>query len=698
MTMMKSLCTAGLMVALASSIASAATPITTGSLVREMIDMHALAEFPDPSFKTIQFSSYDRRSNLPGGPNWFSNSDGFGGEPIPNFEAVLEEPGDDGVGRYLICDVEGPGAIVRVWTAAINGTITMRLDGAETPVYEGSADDFLRRPYNVFAKQIEIDPALFDGAFNQQNAAYCPIPFAKRCRIEWTGELKKLHFYEVQVRLYEDDAEVETFTPEDLKTYAVELERTARILRNPEKEGPHQADRPGVVHETFEKAVIPAGRTHDLYAAEGEAGVIEYFAVTVDGDDLDAALRQTILHIHFDGAQHAQVEAPIGDFFGAAPGINPYDSVPFTVTPDGIMSCRYVMPYADSVRIRLENKGDQDVRVIGSLEKRAYRWDENRSMHFRAKWRVDHDLIADPAAPMDIPFIIAHGKGRYVGTTSIMMNPADVPTPHGGWWGEGDEKIFIDDDIRPGTYGTGSEDYYNYAWSIPDIFLWAYCGQPRNDGPGNRGFVTNFRWHILDSLPFKERCAFFMELWHHKRTPGFSYARIAYWYARPGAIDDHLPITGEDVRTLELPPNWTPFAGWGSHNCMFYEPRDMLANTSAKFDIIEDNLHSAGRMMQWTPHHVGDQIIFAVPIEEAGTYRINLCCLKSPDSSRVRLWIDDREGDAVEANLRVDHRRLMRKINGPELELEAGERMLHVQSLDEETKEIGIDFIWVRRK
>ena len=76
--------------------------VTTGSLYEEMIDMVGLAEFPEPAYETVQFSSYDRRSNLPGGGDWFANSDGFGNEPIPGFEAVLREPGEDGIGEYLM--------------------------------------------------------------------------------------------------------------------------------------------------------------------------------------------------------------------------------------------------------------------------------------------------------------------------------------------------------------------------------------------------------------------------------------------------------------------------------------------------------------------------------------------------------------------------------------------------------------------
>ncbi|MHC4517668.1 MAG: hypothetical protein ACYTAS_03690 [Planctomycetota bacterium] len=43
--------------------------MTTGSLFEEMVDMTNLAAFPRPACRMVQFSSYDHRSQLPGGPD-----------------------------------------------------------------------------------------------------------------------------------------------------------------------------------------------------------------------------------------------------------------------------------------------------------------------------------------------------------------------------------------------------------------------------------------------------------------------------------------------------------------------------------------------------------------------------------------------------------------------------------------------------
>lgn len=679
-----------------------AQTVTTGSLVREMVDMHRLADFPSPAYKTVQFSSYDHRSTIPGGPDWFANADGFGGEPIPNFAGIIRKVPHDEVGEYLVCDVEGPGAIVRCWTAAIAGSVRMYLDGAEEPVFEGSADDFFRRPFNVLAPKVSVDPAIFDETFNQRNATYCPIPFAERCRIVWIGKVRDIHFYEVQIRLYEEGADVETFQPEDLRNYERDFREVGRVLGRPSMYWKYDA--PETVAAAIEKT-LPAGEAHEILAIENGPGAIERLVLKVEADDINKALRQTIMHITCDDYPHGQVQCPVGDFFGAAPGINPFDSVPFTVEVDGTMTCRFVMPYEKVLRIRLENKGDQEVKVTGSALPMEYEWDDGRSMHFRALWRVDHDLTADPRAVRDLPFLLANGKGVYVGTSSLMLNPTDVPTPAGGWWGEGDEKIFVDEDTFPSTFGTGSEDYYNYAWSAPDIWQYAYCGQPRNDGPGNRGFVTNHRWHIVDPLPFQERIAFYMELYSHKQTPGFSYARLGYHYAIPGVMDDHNPITGEDVRHLELPGDWQPLAWWGAANSVFHEPEEVMQDSGNRHDtmMVEGNLYSSGRLWVWKPRKEGEVITFIVPIEEAGKYSADLCVAKTPASGRFRVQFGPKAdgtgenvvGDVID--LSAYGRTVLRRVQGKQIELEPGEYIVTLTAVGDPGREIGIDFLWIKK-
>ncbi len=263
------------------------------------------------------------------------------------------------------------------------------------------------------------------------------------------------------------------------------------------------------------------------------------------------SLRGCLLRISFDGSQRPQVEAPLGDFFASGPGVNPFGSLPFTVAADGTMTCRFVMPYRDSMRLEIVNYTAAAVDLAGQIRIAPWKWDDE-SMYFHAKWRIDPDLLAGHGV-IDLPYVVAIGKGVFVGCACMIMNPSGVPTAGGNWWGEGDEKFLVDGEKTPSIFGTGSEDYFNYSWSRPDLFANPYCGQPLDSGPDTAGYVSNHRFQVLDAVPFDKSLAAILELCAHLPLPGLSYARIAYYYALPDVIDDHRGLMPGDLKIQPLP-------------------------------------------------------------------------------------------------------------------------------------------------
>jgi hypothetical protein len=671
--------------------------VTTGSLFEEMVDLEALARFPDPAFRTVQFSSFDRRSKVPGGPEWFANSDGFGGEPVPNFEKVLMAPEGGGPGEYLMADVPGSGAVVRLWTASISGRVRLYVDDMENPLYDGEAESFFRRPYDVFPEMRAVDAERFRATIYQRDASYAPIPFAKRLRLVWVGSLDEIHFYHIGVRRYAPGTAVVSFSPGDITRFKETINRVTRILADPDAHPASPSPKPT---RTFEVSLTP-GEKSEAIKLEGP-GALKKFWLRFEAHDLDAALRQTVLTIICDDFPRGQVECPAGDFFGAAPGVNPYRSLPFSVREDGRMTCRFVMPFEKSLSLILENHGSQTVRVAGEALPTDFAWDE-RTMHFRARWRVDHDLVASDEDVQDLAFLLARGKGVYVGTTSILLNPATVPTPWGNWWGEGDEKVFIDNDKVPSIFGTGSEDYYNYSWSSPDIFFYPYCGQPRNDGPGNRGFVTNFRWHILDRIPFADSIGFWMELCSHERTPGLSYARTGYYYARPGTIDDHEAIKPDDLRELRLPEGWEPAARFGARNSVFFAAEEVMSDQK-NTALRAGRLWAGGRLLVWMPEKPGERKKLKIMVGSPGKTQVHITAALTPNSGAVTAWIDGfpggRAGKPETIDLYAPFRTLLRTFSLEPVDISSGEHTLIIEyngaGPGVSRPEIGLDFVWVQ--
>lgn len=666
-------------------------PITTGTLLKEMADLERLAQWPSAPYRTVQFSSYDRRSTSIEAPGWFSNADGFGREPIPGFLEVLRKPEGEKPGLYLVARVKGPGAIARGWSAGMGGTLRVHLDPSGdkedgTLVFEGTGYDFLARRSAHYLKKAElnVEPR---NAFTQEDADYLPMPFARGLRITWEGKLDELHFYHLQVRLYKPGTSVRTFDPaKDLPEFRGQLEAAVAGLTKPEPWRRGESDKL--------KGTIAPGRSWAWSAPDEGPGAVRELKLRLRAEQLDAALRGCLLRIAFDGSQRPQVEAPVGDFFASGPGVNPFSSLPFAVEADGTMTCRFVMPYEKSVRIELMNHTQSSVTVEGSVSISNWQWDE-RSLHFRAKWRADHDLLAGAGA-LDLPYVVAIGKGVFVGCAAMIMNPSGVPTAGGNWWGEGDEKILVDGETEPSTFGTGSEDYFNYSWSRPDLFAHPYCGQPLDSGPDTAGYVSNHRFQVLDAIPFETSLCALMELWAHTRTPGLSYARIAYHYARPNTIDDHRGLTPSDLRIVPLPKR-EPQALGAATNAKFYYPEQLRIEALAgKLETVPFPLATHLQLALWQAEK-GDKLKLTLPVEKTGRAGIRLVALHRPDGASVCVILDGtplKVGSAEEVRLKSAHAPRVLNVHLTPVELEAGTEELVIECM--EPGVVGLDYIWVK--
>jgi hypothetical protein len=410
---------------------------------------------------------------------------------------------------------------------------------------------------------------------------------------------------------------------------------------------------------------------------------------------LDEVLRGCLLRISFDGSQRPQVESPVGDFFASGPGVNPFSSLPFSVGKDGTLTCRFVMPYEKSVRVEIINHAKKTVGLEGSIQISPWQWDD-RSLYFRAKWRADHDLLAGVGA-IDLPYVVTIGKGVFVGCAAMIMNPSGVPTAGGNWWGEGDEKFFVDGESSPSTFGTGSEDYFNYSWSRSDLFSHPYCGQPLDSGPDTSGYISNHRFQIMDAIPFEKSLGAFMELWAHNRTPGLSYARIAYHYARPNVIDDHRGLMPADLKIPPLPKR-QPMALGGATGSRFYFPDEHHPETtSGRLETVPCPLATQLQITLWHAEK-GGKLKLQLPVEKSARFSIHLVALHCQDGGVVRMFVDGKllptEDGKNETALRAGPVSRVLNVHYKPDDLSAGPHAVELECI--EAGSVGLDYIWVR--
>ena len=481
-----------------------AQTVSLESLLNEMTDRSAITLAPNYVCK--QASSYDRAAKSPD-ENWFANND------TSQFIRV-EQNGDRE--ESVLFEAEGPGAVVRWWVTAphYKSNLYVYIDGEAEPAISGNILELLGGDALAGA------PLSAERARGQN--LYLPIPYGKSIKITCDNMKEQGNlYYQINYRTYPKDVEVESFTRDVFEAQKDKIAATNAALLEPGKsvEG---GERQGY------KRHLSADMLEGLEGAFriGGPGAITEIDVKLTADDIAAATRNVVLSIAFDGEETVWV--PVGEFFGSGVGVNPYKSWYTEVTDDGVMKAYWRMPYKKEARVSFINYGGEDVDVDYSVYYEKAPWLDN-TMYFHANWRQERGIeTIGGNGTKDWNYTALQGTGVYVGDVLSVVNP--VPE----WWGEGDEKIYVDGETFPSHFGTGTEDYYGYAWCTPQFFEDPFHAQPRCEGPANFGNTTNLRFRSLDAIPFANNFRFDMEVWHWAATTVY-YAVATFWYGLPGA-------------------------------------------------------------------------------------------------------------------------------------------------------------------
>lgn len=571
-------------------------------LVGEMVDLRALSLPPAVGFKQEQSSSYDRASISPDkADTWFANGD------AGKFLRV-----DDKEGRkeYVMADLKGPGVVTRIWSANPEGRVRFYFDGADRPAISERLSDLLSGKAEQFKA-----PFAYTSARGWN--LYFPIPYQKGLRItvdESNGENVKGLYYHVGYRAYPEGTAIESWSRAAHESANKAIQKVAQTLENPDLIVPKRAIS---VKRTFSLAT----KSETEFFSQDEPGAVvevrvEYLGFqgqTQGKTDDDAlayddplrlhnVLRNTILEGTFDG--ETSVLCPISDFFAIGGGPTPYRSLPMEVSSEGDLICRFVMPFAKAAKLNLRYEG------IGTpLYTTTVRFEAGKAagqgMHFRCQWNPE----TSRTRPMkDMSFLSVPGAGRFVGIAMHVANP----TP--AWWGEGDEKIYVDGEKLPSTFGTGTEDYFGYAWCDPTPFARPYHGQPRADGPANRGHVSVFRWQILDSIPYVNGIRFDLEMWHWADVVT-SFDKTTYWYANPGTPGPR-PIDPATLKLVEIAAMKPAPGAIEAEDTQFSATGGDLEKQGGFYEL------SKGVQLWWRSGKVGDKLTIRVPVAVDGTYEV----------------------------------------------------------------------------
>lgn len=511
-----------------------AQEVTMQSLLREMVDRERITEFStELPYRTLQASSYNRASVSPDQPGWFADSDGV--------FCIRTEKNKKGETEWVLMEDNGPGAITKMWAVCFyyglgdttGANLKIYLDGEEEPT-------IFCNFFELVQGKNFVKPPLAAETRRAGNC-YLPIPYAKSCKVTMD---KKVFYNIINYRSYPKGTRVKTFSMDEYHRSQNLVDSVNQVLAK----GCIQDDKVSrKALKTFRKqqTLAPGESLRLTVDNKRKPGAVRLLTIRLTADDEAQALRSTVLKIVFDGEQ--TIWSPVGDFFNIGVGMKSYRMWERAVETDGTMVCRWVMPYRKQSEWCLENLGKQPVTVEMTVESGPYNWTD-RSMYFHASWRMDDPT---PGFPLfDYNLVKVEGTGLYVGDQFTVLNPEQ------GWWGEGDEKVYVDDDTFPSHFGTGTEDYYVWAGGVVpnpvDEFDEPFLSNVRVASPNSMGYNTCTRTRVLDAIPFKERLDFNIESSGSNRTSWFhlQYAVNTFWYAKPGATSNRKPLPDMAARKL----------------------------------------------------------------------------------------------------------------------------------------------------
>ncbi len=653
--------------------------LTYPEIVNRLTDLEALAKLPEEGEKSAMWSSYDRESKVDSATgefiNWDANDDGLN----PQFIRKEDE-------NEVLAEMEGPGAIVRIWSASpADGKVKIYIDGEEESVLDLSFIDYFKPSVAAF----EFSELVYETNARGFNN-YIPITYQESCKI--VAEPGWGQYYHFNYITFPENTKVPKFTP-DLDDNG--LDALAEVNDFFAKEmGEHPQE---LSEENSEiKETIEAGEEKQVLKLEDAGAITSLKASIAEKDSAKVAeiLRKTTLQIKWDGEEEASVWSPLGDFFGTSPGWNEYKTFTMGMTEDWMYS-HWFMPFSEGAEIIIHNEYEEPIQLSMEVDHKSL---ENADGYarFHAKWHRDLEPLEKERWP-DWTLLETEGKGRFVGTHLNVWSPKGGSCSLGGpgqhWWGEGDEKFFIDGELFPSTFGTGTEDYFGYAWCDPSVFEHPFHSQSLDQD--NMGYQPMNRWHIIDNIPFQESFDGYMEKYFPNEWPT-QYSTVVYWYLEPGGNDPLEPVSVEDRYDYEI-----EFEVYREEGVVEGENLDIEENSGgwastevwAHEDLFE--VVSGHKILIWNANPENEnELITTFEWPKDGTYEIEANIIKSNNGGEFSFQINETNLQSVNFYTDSEEQETEKSTLGT-VTLESGTQTLKItwEGEKEDGKNLKLDYL-----
>jgi hypothetical protein len=455
--------------------ASMPAGISAVSLLAEAGDFSVLARPVDPAIKAKMFSSAASTNKVMLAhlaPEVIGDMDyGF-------FSKV--ETGKDGI-EATLAEFDGPGAVTWVWSANPVGTLKLYIDGQNQPALSMPFADFLQGSFLPMREPFgTLTSRGYDLHFPIVHAKHCKLVLVVPQRIN----LAQL-YYQISWQALPTNSVIHPFDLATIQQESVLIKKFGKRLLtiSQSSEPPGNSSQPAKI-----ECLVKPGQTVELFREQGPLAIEAIRFTAQAKSDLSSLWMEG----SWDG-EAAALRAPLHMLAGVSPALENTRSLPATVSGSTLF-LRWFMPFASEGKIACTNPTDHACRFTVEIWTRPIDAPDY-PLRFHANYSKAEKLR--PTAGERLTFADVHGAGRFAGCVLGVDSRSDQ------WWGEGDNIVWLDNTNSPVMHGTGTEDYFGFAWCSPVVFNHPFRGQTRVIREPQHWVSNMHRYHFLDQLPFQ---------------------------------------------------------------------------------------------------------------------------------------------------------------------------------------------------
>lgn len=578
--------------------------VTLFSLLEEMTSLQSL--YLPPAYTTRLITS--------------TSSEGGPGEE----KTAPRQEGD----WYVIAEMQGPGAISRIWSPNPAGLIRIFIDDGSTPALQVSFPELFGGQLKPFQKPFIRSSSQTPGA----NWSYIPIPYAKFCKIA----LRKLCDYQIEYLTFPDKQPVQPFpyplSKEDGRKFN-EISKSLKTI-------PHPPYKEGNDLKTYTVSYSLAAGERIVLATFAGPAILRGLQIRWPDSRVETG-RWLWLNGYWDQENTPSLCVPLHDFFGGT-----VQTLAAGRDNHGWRYCYLPMPFQQEARFELKNNSaNQMYKIEAKFAVQTTAALPSPLRTFHALWTRENEtpvynLQWDPETnrPTGDPndnyvALSARGKGHLVG-----LGLHAVPLP------ESEVSLFLDQSSPPPFPPVNLLGFFDQAGK-PQSVNWLFSG-----GTDSRSLGSSlFRLFVPAPVSFEEGI---LAAFAHGPANSLraDYAGTAFWYqeephaaypwpppAGGGRFRSSPPVQpviefppGDEVTVLPLEAESLPAETVGG----VYDPQDMLPYGPD---------WSGNRQLRFEAEQPGGAVVFDTPEPAfSGWYYLECVLTSGPWGAVTEIQVEDQ--------------------------------------------------------